>query len=349
MFGSQMLIAPVTAPADPVTHLATKSIWLPKGSWIEWQTGKHFTGPVQISRSFSIGQTPVYVHPGAIIPMAPPMAYTGQKPVDPLILTIFPLDAGMKSSYTLYQDARDTNAYQDGQAAWTTIHAQQQIDVLTLRIDPVRGSYPGMQRTRSYEIRLPDDWPPSSVTLNGKALAYRAGEQGAGWNYKGDTLTTTIRTPEVRVDQPAVFRIALPDGSNARLPELDGFPGALERLHEASVVIDSTHPLAWRPDPLVDAMQTGDRITYHPNEAQQQLGAFQNELQAAQEAVLALKDEGVKAQQHMQQGKIRYYPQPFVAAHEKNLETRQVDDYGDNFRRVLALMQDARDDASETK
>ena len=349
MFGGQMLVAPVTAPADPVTHLATKSIWLPRGSWIEWQTGKHFTGPVQLSRLFSIDQTPVYVHPGAIIPMAPKMAYTGQKPVDPLILTVFPLDPGTKTSYTLYQDARDTNAYQDGQAAWTTIRAQQENDVLTLRIDPVRGTYPGMHRTRSYEVRLPDDWPPSSVTFNGKALAYQAGEQGAGWHYKGDTLTTTVRVAEVGVDQPAVFRITRPAGSNLRRTELDGFPGALERLHEASVVIDSTHPLAWRPDPLVDAMQAGDRITYHPDEAQQELARFQRELQAAQEAVLDLKDEGAKAQQRMKQGKIRYDSQPFVAAHEKRLDIRQVDDYGDNFSRVLALMQDARDDASEMK
>ncbi len=42
VFGDQMLAAPVTAPADKVTGLATEKVWLPEGDWIEWPTGKHF-------------------------------------------------------------------------------------------------------------------------------------------------------------------------------------------------------------------------------------------------------------------------------------------------------------------
>ena len=73
LFGDQMLVAPVTAPADKVTGLATEKVWLPKGEWIEWPTGKHFTGPIAVDRSFSIDQTPVYLRAGAIVPMQPPM------------------------------------------------------------------------------------------------------------------------------------------------------------------------------------------------------------------------------------------------------------------------------------
>ena len=45
-------------------------------------------------RSFSIEQTPVYVRAGAIVPMQPPMRYTGEKPVDPLIVNVWPLAPG---------------------------------------------------------------------------------------------------------------------------------------------------------------------------------------------------------------------------------------------------------------
>ena len=69
-------------------------MWLPKGEWIEWPTGKHFTGPTTVERSFSIEQIPVYLKAGAIVPMQPPMRYTGEKPVDPLIVNVWPLDAG---------------------------------------------------------------------------------------------------------------------------------------------------------------------------------------------------------------------------------------------------------------
>ncbi|HEY1160857.1 MAG TPA: TIM-barrel domain-containing protein, partial [Terracidiphilus sp.] len=88
LFGDQMLVTPVTAPADKASGLATEKVWLPRGEWIEWQTGKHLTGPAVVERSFSIDQTPVYLRPGAIVPMQPPMRYTGEKPVDPLIVTI---------------------------------------------------------------------------------------------------------------------------------------------------------------------------------------------------------------------------------------------------------------------
>ena len=74
-----MLAAPVTAPADKATGLATEKVWLPKGEWIEWPTGKHFTGPDTAERSFSIDQIPVYLRAGAIVPMQPPMLYTGAK------------------------------------------------------------------------------------------------------------------------------------------------------------------------------------------------------------------------------------------------------------------------------
>src|SRR5690242_3059500 len=69
----------------------SSDLWLPEGEWIEWSTGKHFKGPLEVSRKFSIREIPVYVRSGAILPMAPEMRYTNEKPVDPLTLTVFPL------------------------------------------------------------------------------------------------------------------------------------------------------------------------------------------------------------------------------------------------------------------
>ena len=47
IFGDQMLAAPVATPADKVSGLATEKVWLPKGDWIEWPTGKHLNGPAR--------------------------------------------------------------------------------------------------------------------------------------------------------------------------------------------------------------------------------------------------------------------------------------------------------------
>jgi alpha-glucosidase len=67
LFGDNMLAAPVTAAGDKVSGLATEKVWLPAGEWIEWPTGKHFSGPATAERSFSIEQIPVYLKAGAIV------------------------------------------------------------------------------------------------------------------------------------------------------------------------------------------------------------------------------------------------------------------------------------------
>src|SRR5262249_29493687 len=166
-FGENMIVSPVVGPLDKGTGLAPQSVWLPEGEWIEWSTGKHFKGPLEVSRKFSIREIPVYVRAGAIVPMAPAMRYTNEKPVDPLIVTVFPLAAGQKSSYALYEDAGDSRAYEVGEAARTKISASEERGDLTVEIASVQGSYKGMPAQRAYQLRLPGDWPPESVTVNG--------------------------------------------------------------------------------------------------------------------------------------------------------------------------------------
>ncbi len=94
LFGDEMVVAPVVTPGDKDSGLATEKVWLPKGEWIEWPTGKHFSGPTSVDRSFSIEQIPIYLKAGAIVPMQPEMNYTGEKPVDPLIVNVWPLEPG---------------------------------------------------------------------------------------------------------------------------------------------------------------------------------------------------------------------------------------------------------------
>src|SRR5262249_39686423 len=132
LFGDSMIVAPVASPLDNSNGLAAVSLWLPPGDWIEWHTGKHFTGPIEIARTFSLREIPVYVRAGAILPMAPKMRYTNEKAVDPLIVTVFPLAAGQKTSYTLYEDAGDTRAYESGEAATTQLRAFQDGTDLTV-------------------------------------------------------------------------------------------------------------------------------------------------------------------------------------------------------------------------
>ena len=285
IFGDQMLVAPVTAPADKISGLATEKVWLPKGEWIEWPTGKHFTGPATFERSFSIEQTPVYLRAGAIVPMQPPMRYTGEKPVDPLIVNVWPLAPGTTSSYSVYEDSGVSVEYQRGVFARTPIKAMQTGDTLRIEIGPVSGSYPGMLKTRGYELRLPADWPPASVTMNGVAVKRAGPTSKAGWSFEGNTLTTVIPVAGFSVESKVTVEVHRAAGLTARRNELDGFAGAMARLRGTYDAMHETWPVSDPPDVLVDAMQAGDRMSYYPEKAQQEIAHYHDVQPKAQAAV----------------------------------------------------------------
>ena len=269
MFGDSILADPVTQPVTKDSQLAKIPVWLPDGNWIEWNSGASFHGPVSLERSFSISQIPLYVKAGSIIPMQPAMSYTGERPVNPLILTVFPLKEGQESKYRLYEDAGDTPGYQFGESVWTPIRAASSADgtVLTVSVAPAEGHYKGMRTERAYELRLPGSWPPSSVSVNGEALAYSKKEGAPGWRFEGDTLTTVITTLSFRVTDVVRVTVRIKSEMARNRALLDGFPGKMARLRETYDILNATWPVGWSPDPLIDAMQTGDRISYHPETA----------------------------------------------------------------------------------
>jgi hypothetical protein len=284
MFGGQMLVNPVTQAADKTSGLATESIWLPPGEWIERPTGRHFTGPVTIQRAFSIDQIPIYMKAGAIVPMQPAMLHTGQKPVNPLIVNVWPLAPGQSSHYTLYEDSGLSVDYQRGVFARTPIRATESASTLRVEIGPAQGSYPGMLRTRSYELRLPADWPPQSVTVNGRPVP-QGGAGKPGWTFVGDTLTTVIPTSGYSVAEPVTIEVRRSGSLIKQRNQLDGFAGSMTRLRGAYDALQQTWPAAWPPDALVDAMQTGDRIGYHPEQATDEIERLRDLLPKAQAAV----------------------------------------------------------------
>ncbi len=292
LFGDQVLVAPVVTPSAKATGLAAESVWLPESEWIEWPTGRHFTGPVTLDRSFSINQTPVYLKAGAIVPMQPPMQYTGEKPVDPLIVNVWPLQPGAASSYSVYEDSGKSVDYQRGVFTRTPIKATQSGDTLKVEIGPAQigpgGSYPDMMKSRAFELRLPADWPPASVTVNGTAVK-QAGPLGKnGWSFQGNTLTTVVPVPAQSTAKTVTIVVRRAAGLTARRGQLDGFAGSITRLRAAYEALQQTWPVSGPPDLLIDAMQTGDRLGYHPERAQDEIAHFHQTLPQARSAVTAL-------------------------------------------------------------
>lgn len=267
LFGNDMLVAPVTAPMSEQSRLSTKSIWLPPGTWIEWFTGAQLQGPAKMDRSFALDEIPVYVKAGAIIPMQPKMRNIAEKPVDPLVLNIFPGDSGLTR---VYEDAGNSLGYKTSEFAWTTIrHSLQPDGTHRIEILPVEGSYPGMLTRRGYEIRLLSTLPPDSV-------------RGGSWRYDGATLTTIITVPPAPVNQRVEVMVK---GPVALVALVNGVRGEIARLRTAMEILDGSWPNGWSPDIVIKAAQTGRRMTLRPATARAELEKLQHDMPAIVDAI----------------------------------------------------------------
>lgn len=290
LFGDKVIVAPVTTPVDTKTGVATENIWLPEGDWVEGPTGSRFKGPQHITREFSLEQVPVYYKAGAIVPMQPPMLYTGQKPVDPLIVRVLPLDDGQKSDYSLYEDSSQGRKYMTGEFARTELSASRKANVVTVKVAAAKGHYPGMVTHRALQIELPGDWPPSSVTVNGRPLKFVEHAIKPGWRFEGNTFTTVILTDPIATSVPATVVVTRDPALVAKSQLVDGFAGKMVYLRRAYAEMNDVWPL----DDLVAAMQTGNRLGYHPDHALQEVEHLPTLIQSAQKSLDQIAEEQKK-------------------------------------------------------
>jgi Glycosyl hydrolases family 31 TIM-barrel domain/Glycosyl hydrolase family 31 C-terminal domain/Domain of unknown function (DUF5110) len=260
LFGDSMLVAPVVGPRRRETGFATRSVWLPAGTWVEWYSGRVLVGPTTIERNFALDEIPVYVKSGAIIAMQHPVERAGAHPMaDPLVLEIFPSPKNTGSVHDergdstgrapgdavplttrVYEDQGDSTAYEAGEGAWTAVGASARRDVRIVRIEPLEGRYPGMPAARGYEIRLRDTPAPQTATVNGRVATFataaeRAERSKAGaparavWWYDGDTATVVVSVPPTPTSSSIEIRVEL-GATRAASAGRTGEPGAADEI-----------------------------------------------------------------------------------------------------------------------
>jgi hypothetical protein len=124
--------------------------------------------------------------------------------------------------------------------------------------------------------------------VNGRLVPQgRAGKPG--WSFVGNTLTTVIPTPSFSTSTSVVVEVRRAAGLTARRAELDGFAGSMTRLRAAYDALQNSSPIIVPPDPLVDAMQTGDRLGYHPENAVTEIAHYHEVLPKAADTLHAIQ------------------------------------------------------------
>jgi hypothetical protein len=269
MFGDDILVSPVTRAmnkyADGRDSLYTlKSTWLPAGNWIEWSSGTILPGDQVITGTFLLSDIPLYVKEGAIIPMQPEMERIGDKPVDPLILNIFP---GTSGKTTIYDDAGNDQNYTKGEYTLTDIAFTKSGQTLLIKISPVKGSFSGMITDRAYEMRLPVCYPPLSVRVNGSDTRFSSERMPGSWIYDGNNLITIVHTNRYSVHDEVIIEIVLPEMD---ITLLSGKASTINRMLN---IVKRINNLQWEYDHIylledvVDIAQTGNKISLNPDPA----------------------------------------------------------------------------------
>jgi hypothetical protein len=159
-------------PAAKTT--TSRAVWIPPGNWINAWNGQTAAGPAIVTNQVSLDQIPLYVRSGTILPLAPEMQFTGERPWDPITLDIYPRN-GETNHTILYEDDTVTTAYQRGEFRTTRamVSANTASHTVRVEIDPAKGTFAGALETRTWVLRLrrPMDWPgnfiPDTITVNG--------------------------------------------------------------------------------------------------------------------------------------------------------------------------------------
>jgi alpha-D-xyloside xylohydrolase len=128
----------------------TRKVYLPGTTrWIDFWTGKTFTGGESIITPAPIDIMPLFVKAGAIIPMGPYLQYATEKPADPVELRIYP---GADGTFELYEDENDNYNYEKGK--YTLIPFSWNDRGKTLTIGERRGTFKGMLKERTINVVL---------------------------------------------------------------------------------------------------------------------------------------------------------------------------------------------------
>ena len=129
MFGSELLVCPVTAPLNKQTKTAETKVWLPRGRWTNIFNGKIYNGGKTVSVHSELSEMPAFAREGAIIPMSEDSGNSCKNP-QKLRLKIY----RGNNKFSLYEDDGESNDFKNGDFSQTIIEVGENGDSISLSV-----------------------------------------------------------------------------------------------------------------------------------------------------------------------------------------------------------------------
>ena len=131
-FGSQLMVSPITQPADKRLNLAYADTWLPEGRWTDIFTGRIYNGGRWVKLYRDMDSIPVLAREGSIVPMYRNCETNDLSAEQPLDIHIW----RGNGHFELYEDDGETMAFEKGASTITVFDLEQCADTLRLTITP---------------------------------------------------------------------------------------------------------------------------------------------------------------------------------------------------------------------
>lgn len=243
LFGDDMMVSPVVTAGDRTSRAAAVNVWIPPGTWTHWYSGEEFEGPRRLEMLVPLEEMPIFVRGGAIVPQAPAMRWSSERPLDHVTLVVWPGADGLGGCGRLYEDDGESGGYEHGACAWTGFSQRRVGEVVRVRIEPASGCFDGMVEERSWEVRLVDRWPARAVRVGGRELGRIGADApvGAeGWYYDQAKLTNVVRLSRASVREAREVDVVL-DGADES-PLRRGLHGRLKLLETLGTLLGSHAP-----------------------------------------------------------------------------------------------------------
>ena len=147
MYGTELMVAPITTPNNNITKLGSTNVWFPKGDWFDFFKGAHYTSKSgrTLSVHRSINDMPVFAKAGAIVPMQEAKEL---KAGNDLSICVFP---GKSNRFHLYEDMGDGYGFEKGEFTQTEMILDwSENPVFTVK--PAQGATEILPETRNYRF-----------------------------------------------------------------------------------------------------------------------------------------------------------------------------------------------------
>lgn len=209
LFGPDLVVAPVTTPAEPASGLATVEAWLPPGDWYDAVTGRRYAGGRRLRMHRGLDAVPVLARAGTVLVLATdPMADVSQSP-DALTLRVYPGEGG--AAVLLEDDGGAAPEPQTTRVGWEPSGP----DGVLLTVDPPSG--PGARTRRRLRLELVGLVPGPDATATTCTTETATTSTTAGGGAGRAVATALLLAPEGSTNRAD----ALPLGTVVELGDVD--------------------------------------------------------------------------------------------------------------------------------